>query len=114
MRVMDWTETFLLNLPPANHRRRVDIKTVAANARGLAQPICQRLLPQGRRRGDEWISRNPTRGDRRPGSFKVNLRTGKWSDFATGDKGGDLVALVAYLDGINQGEAACRLDEMIG
>ena len=42
---------------------------------------------------------NPTRPDRRAGSFKVNLRTGRWADFATGDKGGDAVSLAAYLSG---------------
>ena len=38
----------------------------------------------------------PNASRRTPGSFKVNLDTGRWADFATGDKGGDLVALYAY------------------
>ena len=45
--------------------------------------------------GHEYVARNPTRADRRPGSFKINLRTGRWADFATGDKGGDPVSLAA-------------------
>ena len=56
----------------------------------------------------------PQRNDRRPGSFKVNLRSGKWSDFATGDKGGDPISLAAYLHGLGQGEAARRLADMLG
>mgnify|MGYP001765830808 CR=1 FL=1 len=76
--------------------------------------VLSRLLPDGRREGNEWTARNPTRADHRPGSFRVNLRTGRWADFATGDKGGDLVALVAYLEGISQGEAAGLLAHMLG
>jgi len=60
------------------------------------------------------VARNPRRNDRRPGSFKVNLRSGRWADFATGDAGGDLISLRAYLDGIRQGEAARRITREIG
>ena len=52
---------------------------------------------------------NPTRNDRHPGSFKVNLRSGVWSDFATGDAGGDPISLFAYLNGLSQLEAARSL-----
>jgi hypothetical protein len=57
---------------------------------------------------------NPIRADRRLGSFKINIRTGRWADFATCDKGGDPVSLVAYLEGVSQGEAARLLGRMIG
>ncbi|MDA0781242.1 MAG: toprim domain-containing protein [Rickettsiales bacterium] len=43
------------------------------------------------------------------GSFKVNLVSCEWSDFATGDAGGDLVSLYAYLKGISQYQAAREL-----
>lgn len=61
-----------------------------------AETLLRRWLPEGKREGSEWVSTNPTRSDNHPGSFKINLNTGKWSDFATGDKGGDLVSLYAY------------------
>ena len=32
----------------------------------------------------------------------------------TGDKGGDVVSLVAHLEGVSQGEAARRLARMLG
>jgi hypothetical protein len=57
---------------------------------------------------------NPIRADRRLGSFKINVRTGRWADFATGDKGGDPVSLVAYLEGVSQVEAARLLGRMLG
>jgi hypothetical protein len=71
-------------------------------------------VPDGVARGAEYIARNPRRADRRPGSFSINLRTGKWSDFATGDKGGDVVSLAAYLLGTGQAEAARALADMLG
>ena len=73
-----------------------------------------RWLPNGHRSGREWVARNPRRNDRRAGSFRVNLSTGKWSDFATGDAGGDPVSLAAFLAGVGQAEAARRLSEMLG
>jgi hypothetical protein len=71
----------------------------------------RRLLPGGQTIGGEWVARNPTRADRQPGSFKINLRTGHWAGFATSDKGGDLCA---YVEGVSQGEAAGLLAKMLG
>jgi hypothetical protein len=76
--------------------------------------LMQLLLPGGTPRGGEWIVRNPKRRDTFPGSFKINLTTGQWADFATGDKGGDLISLVAYLDGISQFSAAKKLAGILG
>jgi hypothetical protein len=76
--------------------------------------VVTRLLPDGRTMGREWVAKNPTRNDRRAGSFRINLVTGKWSDFATGDKGGDPVSLVGYLENVSQGEAARLLAQMLG
>jgi len=36
---------------------------------------------------------NPLRADATPGSFRVNLSTGGWHDFATGD-GGDAIGWI--------------------
>ena len=37
--------------------------------------------------------------------MSVNINKGAWQDFATGDKGGDLVSLFAAKEGLEQGEA---------
>lgn len=71
-------------------------------------------LPDGRRSGSEWLARNPTRADNRIGSFSINLRSGRWADFATDARGGDLISLRAYLDGTTQGEAATRVRADLG
>ena len=72
------------------------------------------ILPQGRQRGHLWVALNPTRPDRTLGSFKTNLRTGQWIDHATGDKGGDVISLAAYVYGMTQGNAADYIAGIMG
>src|SRR3989338_3194780 len=91
-----------------------NIKQVAAAALASIERILSRWLPDGKQRGHEYVVCNPTRSDSKLGSFSINCNTGAWADFASDDKGGDLVALVAYLDGVKQGEAAKRLAEFLG
>lgn len=95
-------------------RSGVDFTSVNEAARANLLPILQRWLPDGKRQGSKYLALNPHRADRRLGSFRINLRTGRWSDFATGDKGGDVVSLAAFLFGLSQVEAARRLAGMLG
>jgi hypothetical protein len=76
--------------------------------------VLNRLLPKGKAIGREIVAINPRRADRNLGSFKVNRFNGRWCDFATGEKGGDPVSLVAYLADVSQGEAAQLLAQMLG
>jgi hypothetical protein len=92
----------------------IDFDRVNRAALAALPALLTRWLPDGRQMAGEWVARNPRRADRTPGSFKVNMRTGRWSDFATGDKGGDVVSLAAYLAGIGQAEAACELARALG
>jgi hypothetical protein len=96
------------------NRRRVDFARIAAAALRAADRVVLALLPDGHREGSEWVARNPLRNDRRPGSFKVNLVTGKWGDFALGTRGKDLISLAAYCTGVGQREAAVRLADALG
>ena len=93
---------------------RIDFAAVNAAALRELPTLLARWLPDGRATGHEYEARNPRRADRHPGSFRVNLRTGRWSDFATGDRGGDPVSLAAYLHGLSQIEAARRLADTLG
>src|SRR5688572_4863208 len=100
---------------PARPRREL-FTNINHTARGLLPAILARLLPGGRLVGGEYVVRNPTRLDRTPGSFKVRVRgrrAGAWADFATGEQGGDMISLVAYLDGVSQWEAAKRLARLL-
>jgi hypothetical protein len=43
-----------------------------------------------------------------------NVRTGKWADSREGDRGGDLISLVAYTEDKSQVDAARCLAKMLG
>ena len=93
---------------------KTDFKQINAAALSSINAVLNRWLPGGKMHGHEYQAINPTRTDSKLGSFSINTNTGAWADFACDDKGGDLVALVAYLDGVKQGEAAKRLAEFLG
>lgn len=92
----------------------VDIPRIALAALAVAPSLLADWLPGGRLRGHEYWPTNPVRGDRQPGSFSVNMLTGAWHDFASGDKGGDLVSLLAFVQGCRQGEAARLIAHHLG
>ena len=94
--------------------QRLDFEAINRAAVASLPALLRRWLPDGRFAGREYEARNPTRADRRPGSFRVNVSTGKWADFATGDKGCDTISLAAYLSGTRQSEAARALSNMLG
>jgi putative DNA primase/helicase len=71
-------------------------------------------LPGGRVENSEYVVRNPTRADNKPGSFRINLNKGVWADFATSDSGSDPISLYAYIKGISQGEAIKALKDRLG
>jgi hypothetical protein len=94
--------------------KSIDFARINSAALGSLPALLARWLPDGRREGCEYVACNPTRTDRRPGSFCINMRTGKWADFATDDRGGDVISLAAYLSGKSQADAACALADMLG
>jgi hypothetical protein len=94
--------------------KRVDFQAINIAANRALPLILMRWLPDGRRQGREFVAKNPTRADGHAGSFSINLITGKWSDFATGDRGGDPMSLAAYLFGLSQIDAARRVADMLG
>lgn len=92
----------------------IDFKAIAAAALARADTLVGQWLPGGKREGYEYKALNPVRGDRRPGSFSINLNTGAWADFATDDCGGDLISLYAYLHGMEQIDAARAVAGFVG
>ena len=78
----------------------LDFSRINTAALANAESICRRIIPGGRVQSGEYVACNPNRADRKPGSFKINLRTGLWADFASGESGGDLIALTAWRFGV--------------
>jgi predicted P-loop ATPase len=96
---------------PGPHSR-LDFDAIASAALLHAEQLVAQWLPGGRRDGQEWKcgSLGGDKGD----SCSVNLRTGAWADFATEDRGGDLISLYAAIRGCNQGQAARDLARELG
>lgn len=85
-------------LPPINFNALADALL------SRAEQIVPAWLPGGRRAGHEWVCGGLHGGEGT--SCSVNLHTGRWADFASDDKGGDLVSLYAAIHGLDQGKAA--------
>lgn len=91
---------------------KIDFKQLADAALMHAKTLVPDWLPAGRLEGHEWRAGN-VRGD--PGkSLAVNLNTGVWADFSSGEKGADLISLYAAIfTGNNQGKAARELADRL-
>lgn len=93
---------------------RIDFDLIAQAALGSARRLLGEWLPGGEWNGNEYKPLNPTRDDRSRGSFVINSSTGKWIDNATGDSGGDLISLYAYIRFVSQKDAAVEVAGMVG
>lgn len=105
--------SLILSYRPESKLGQVDFNGTARSALIQSLQVVENLLPNGRRNGHEWVSKNPTRQDKSPGSFSVNLKTGRWADFATSESGGDLISLAAYINGTRQSDAAIYLNRLL-
>lgn len=90
----------------------VNFGAIAVAALPHVETLCARWLPAGRREGHEWRCGDLAGA---PGkSLSINLTTGRWADFATGDKGGDVISLAAAIHNMSQAEAARAVAAMLG
>lgn len=89
----------------------IQFKQLADALLDRAETLVPKWLPGGRRDGHEWRCGgvNGDKGD----SMGVNLVKGVWSDFATGEKGGDLTSLYAAIFGMTQADAARDLADSL-
>ena len=68
----------------------------------------------GEIQGEEFVAINPLRDDSNTGSFKINLKTGVWKDFAIDDfAGADLVSLYAALHELDESDALDALEKQL-
>jgi hypothetical protein len=105
-----------ISLPMANVMTgsKINFEVINRAAITVLPAVLARILPGGKIHGHEYTVLNPRRSDRHLGSFRINIRSGRWADFAISTKGGDPVSLVAYVEGVSQSEAARRLARMLG
>jgi len=85
----------------------IDFNAIAADLLGQARSLLPQWFPAGKFRGREFLVGNLA-GDEGD-SLSINADTGCWADFASGEKGGDLIALYAAMKGVGQAEAAKEL-----
>ncbi len=90
----------------------VDFSSMADALLARADALVPQWLPGGTRRGDEYVCGDLSGG--KGESCSVNLRTGKWADFAGDQRGGDLISLYAAVRGLGNGQAARELARDLG
>lgn len=76
------------------------------------EALCRDWLPGGKRQGGWYLVCAPWREDRNP-SLGVSFSTGRWQDFATGEKG-DMIDLSMRLFGDSLQDTLKGFAEMLG
>jgi hypothetical protein len=77
--------------------------------------LVRRWLPGGRLDGNEYTVLNPTRDDKTKGSFRINVASGAWADFAVdGMRGQSPVSLYQHLNQVNREEAIEEIGRQLG
>lgn len=91
----------------------IDYKAIADEAKPHVLDILLRLLPGGKLHGKEYEVLNSSRGDREAGSFRFNIAKGTGTDFATGQRMGDIISFVAGGRGWDQKKAAEEISKLL-
>ncbi len=91
---------------------KIDFDAINDNARACLESLVREWFPQGHKEGNEFkigsLSGEPGR------SLSINLRTGVWTDFASGDNGSDPISLLAAIRNVSMGDAARELGARLG
>ena len=83
-----------------------------ATQAGLNAGLLKQLLPDAKSVGKNNLQCAGIHGGKGR-SFNINTRTGEWLDHSTGEKGTDLVGLIAAREGIEQAKALKLLRGMV-
>jgi hypothetical protein len=76
------------------------------------EALCKAWLPDGKRHGGWFVCRAPWREDRNA-SLGVSLSTGRWKDFATGERG-DMIDLSMRLFNDSLADTIDGFADMLG
>ncbi len=100
------------------HRRRaapnISVREIIDQLTGAVLPLCEYLLPNGRRDGPEWRC-GSVRGEagKSLGVRLTGAKAGIWSDFARGECG-DLLDLIQACQGLDKGGAVQWAKDWLG
>jgi len=93
-------------------RKYANFQEIKRKYRGNPLPILRELVGQGRVEGSDYVALNPRRKDVKLGSFRIDISTGRFHDFATGDSGGSVIDLVMFVYNCGIVDAARRLEDL--
>ena len=88
----------------------LDFPTLAQILLSRARELLFQWLPGGRFVGVEYTCSSLMGG--LGNSCKINVKSGKWCDFSTDERGGDLISLYAAINRISQGDAYKQLADI--
>lgn len=93
--------------------RRINFSGIKRAAGAMLEQLCAEWIPSGKRvmtvDGHQWVGCNPVRNEKNA-SFSVSMETGAFYDYADPDaKGGDVIALYAYIYSVGMKVAATQL-----
>lgn len=91
-----------------------DLPEICGLLQARALAVAQWCLPAGHREGQEWVEACRAKGGRGDG-LRVNTAKGVWKHFGTGEKGGDMLDLIAYCHtGGKKGAALTEAKRFLG
>jgi len=93
-----------------NQNQNFDFKAIAEQLRPHINSIVFDLCPGGEIKGNEYVAASILGG--KGTSFRINLTSGKWADFADANqRGHDIISYYAKCKNLNNGQAARELKE---
>ena len=76
--------------------------------------VCRWLLPQGRLEGYEWRIGSVDGEEGHSMAVNVGPKAGLWTDFASSEKGGDLIDLIQHVHNLSKKDAVREAKEFLG
>lgn len=102
----------MTNRGPGDQLPPIKFEALASALLDRAEALVAQWLPGGKREGREYKCGSLSGGA--GSSCSVNMTNGRWSDFATDEKGGDLIGLYAAIHGLDMGKSAVQLARELG
>ena len=93
-------------------RKPLELDAIKRALESNVPQVCDRLLPNGKRKGIWWRDSVPWRVDKHPSLF-INLNSGVWKDTGR-DETGDLFELIERTDKCDFYEATLKLGRLLG